>query len=159
MKNIVPKTIINKGINPMIYLSANEFYQTAENIQERFHTRALIVNYAFSIELYLKSLTSVVTLKLKENKSYPEYDRTIETSRGHNLLNLYNKLKEVDRKKISDIYLEKYNSRIQEHLSDIKADFIDYRYSYENDMLSTNLSALKWISLTLKEYIESEMKN
>ena len=134
MKNAVPKTIINKGINPIIYLSANEFYHTAENIKERFHTRALIVNYAFSIELYLKAITSVVTLSLKENKPYPEYERKTKTSHGHNLLNLFNKLREIDRKKISDIYLEKYNSKIQEHLSDIKADFIDYRYSYEKGM-------------------------
>lgn len=51
MKDVVHKTIINKVINPIIYLLANEFHHTVEDITERFHTRAIIGNYIFSIEL------------------------------------------------------------------------------------------------------------
>ncbi|KYG75882.1 MULTISPECIES: hypothetical protein [Roseivirga] len=157
--NEPPKKIKSRGIDPMIYLDATEFYETAELIQEENKTRALIVNYAFSIELYIKCLFVTTEFNLIDKPGYPEYERSISTIRDnkHDLLKLFKKLPDADQSEISKLYSHKYKNEISEHLDEIKGDFIKWRYAYEKDQLVSSTGALKQISRTLKEYIESQM--
>ncbi|WP_186755959.1 hypothetical protein [Echinicola salinicaeni] len=150
--NEPPKKIKTRGIDPMIYLDATEFYETAELIQEENKTRALIVNYAFSIELYIKCLFVTTEFNLIDKPGYPEYKRSISTIRDnkHDLLELFKKLPDADQSEIAKLYSHKYKSEISEHLDEIKGDFIKWRYAYEKDQLVSSTGALKQISRILK---------
>ncbi len=155
-----PKKIINKGIDPFIYMDATEFHDTAELIKGGNKTRALIVNYAFSIELYIKCLFVTTEFNLIDKPGYPNYKRSIKTLRDpkHDLLKLFEKLPISDQSEISNLYSNKYQAKISEHLNEIKGDFIKWRYAFEKQQLSSCTSALEQISDTLKEYIENQMR-
>lgn len=73
------------------------------------------------------------------------------------MLKLFKKLPDADQSEISKLYSHKYKNEISEHLDEIKGDFIKWRYAYEKDQLVSSTGALKQISRTLKEYIESQM--
>ena len=156
--NKIPKQIVTKGIDPQVYLAAIEFHETAKEIAEKRRTKAEIVNYALSIELYLKCLQSTTISKLIEKPGYPEYDRKMTTIKGHKLYNdLFKSLTIRDQELLIELYKTKHSRDLILDLKEINNDFIDYRYAHERNFLSTSMTALKNIPELLKEYIESEM--
>ncbi len=148
---------IIEGIAPLIFLTANKFYETSKIVDKSF-TEPKIVNLAFSIELYLKSLNTKSTYSKKKNTDLPILDRKLETIRGHEFDLIFDKLKPTDRTNLTSLYLKEYDSDFKEDLSEIKNAFIDYRYSFEKDFLTISLTIIERVADFLKAYIETEMK-
>lgn len=146
------------NINPRIYSRAVEFYKIAINNYEVMH-EPIIVNLAFSIELFLKSLNSKVIISLENDfdSIIPILKSRTQCDKGHTLFKLF---KNIDSKYKIEI-IRKYNSKFEndfeDDLTQISNAFIDYRYTYEKDFISINLLALQNISLFLKEYIYEKM--
>jgi len=153
---------IVEGIEPFIYLTANKFYLTAKGLGSYF-TEPIVVNLSFSIELYLKCLSTKSTYSKKKDTNLPVLERKLETLRvkgkgSHELIKIFNLLKEEEKNQLIKQYLEKYQEQLEEDLTEISNAFINYRYSFEKDFLTINLTILNRIALFLKEYIENEMK-
>ena len=149
--------IIVEGIDPLIYLIANKFYLTAKSLSNHF-TEPIVVNIAFSIELYLKCLKTKTTYSKKKNTDSPILERKLDTIFGHNFVELFKKLKATEQNNLSIQYFEKHNSNLSQDFEEIKNAFIEYRYSFEKNSLSINLNILNRVADFLKEYIECEMR-
>ncbi|WP_028892377.1 hypothetical protein [Tenacibaculum sp. 47A_GOM-205m] len=150
---------IIEGVDPLIYLTANKFYETSKIVHHSF-IEPKIMNLSFSIELYLKSLNTKTTISKKGSTDFdtPILERKLETTKGHELDLIFNRLKPKDQNNLTSLYLEKYNSNFRQDLFDIKNAFIDYRYSFEKDSLTISLTIIERLADFLKEYIENEMK-
>lgn len=151
------KDRIVNGIDPLIYRTANKFYLTAKGLDRSF-TEPFVVNLSFSIELYLKCLSTTTTYSKKQNTDLPILDRKLRTIYGHEFDVIFNKLPPMDQENLSSQYFEKHGAQLKLDLTEIKNAFIEYRYSFEKNSLSINLTLLNQIADFLKEYIESEMK-
>lgn len=148
--------IIIEGIEPSIYIIANKFYITSKSLSSSF-IEPIIVNIAFSIELYLKCLNTKTTYSSNEKNGSPIFERKLYSSTGHNLVKLFKKLKSNDQSNLSVQYLKKYNSNLIDDFEEIKDVFVDYRYSFEKDNLSINLTILNRVADFLKEYVENKI--
>lgn len=102
-----------------------------------------MVNFAFSIELYLKLLLFLA------NK---------ELSNEHNLLKLFKRLVEVAPNAIDKIVEHYPRSENRDefivHISEVKSVFIDWRYVYEKDFLCGSTDKLLEIAEALRRTMQ-----
>ncbi|MCH2215333.1 MAG: hypothetical protein MK086_09200 [Flavobacteriales bacterium] len=145
---------VYEGIEPLIYLTANKFYMTAKGLDNYF-TEPIIVNLAFSVELYLKCLNTKTTLSKKANTNLATLTR--KTIHGHPFDKIFEKLKPIDKVNLSAKYLRKYDRDFKNDLCKLKNAFVDWRYSFEKDLVICE-GLLHQIADFLKDYIENEMK-
>ena len=158
MPKIPNKKITKKGIDPMVYLSAVDFHNTANEVSALRRTNVEIVNYTFAIELYFKSILSTTVITVIETPEYPKLKRKMSTFRGHKLYNdLFIKLTNNDQEALTKLYDQNHSRDLTLDLKEINSDFETYRYSHEHNDLSTTL-VHKDIADTIKVFIETEMK-
>lgn len=105
--------------NERILHAARDFRIASEILKGRFGQpvfplRSTIVTMAFSIELYLKYLTSCANIKIE---------------REHDLLKIYNKLPASIKDDITATF--KGPRPIPDILEDFKMLFVDWRYIYD----------------------------
>ncbi|WMI64636.1 hypothetical protein RBH94_11265 [Aestuariibaculum sp. YM273] len=153
------KTI--EGIDSNIFLIGKKFHETSKLIDSYF-LEPKVVNLAFSIELYLKSLNTKYSYSKKGNSVLPILNRNlikIPRHNKHQLNKIFKQLNESDQINLIMLYSEKHNSDLIEDLSKLKNTFIDFRYSFEKESLIITESLLERIASFLKEYVENKMKS
>ena len=133
------------SINDAMYRQANSFAELANSIYKKDLQKSpykgssvspFVVNAAFSIELYLKTIHSIYGNKVKGR---------------HHLANLYRKLptkgKDFFNKAANDVrprYKLEPNVDILSSLKDLSKAFEQWRYIYEFDGLSVELQSIRY---------------
>ncbi|MGE8100525.1 hypothetical protein ACQKP6_21705 [Pseudomonas fluorescens] len=135
---------IHRPTEPSVYYKAEAFHIAAKilhgNAALNYRGAPFIVNAAFSLELYLKSLMSKTILEAPEihGEGYTSYNRTYSRSKhtgsGHDLNNLYQKLSEKIRSELQKNHQElSGNFSLTDFFNKNKAHFVNWRYSFEGD--------------------------
>ena len=123
-------------------------------------TSPALVNYAFSCELFLKSVeatTCILDDKRDESsfesfagQSYISPNRTGK----HDLLKIFQHLKPDDQDFLRSYFMQNQNKDLEELLKTYKSFFIDMRYAFEQtDLQLIHVSELKKLADGLKNAI------
>jgi hypothetical protein len=116
----------------------------------KYEWSAIIANYAFSCELFLKAILEDIS----------------NSKRGHDLQKLFKCLPENKQNDIKDKCLSKVSEMFgddltfDKHMDLISSNFEVFRYSYEKDnkILTTDLNFLAVFSNVLEEETQSIVK-
>ncbi|PCJ29951.1 MAG: hypothetical protein COA90_10800 [Gammaproteobacteria bacterium] len=146
-----------RGSHGYIYLTACKYLRAANYIPNNDRGAPYLVNLAFSIELFIKCLD--VTEKTIFNDQHPfnliEYTQTINTRiRGHSLLDMFNKLPSKLIELATAIYNKNYQRCLDEDLKEIENTFVDWRYAFEKQHISSDSLLLEELAIFFKEFAE-----
>lgn len=151
-----------KFISPELFTHGEKFYnsyKTLESIEGA--SIPSLVCLAFSIEIFLKSLSSQKIHM--EVESYTEGLKIYESSdksdlgKGHNLLDLLEKLPSETQEEISLFYHRKYFGDIKSDLNLVKTGFMDWRYMYEGKTTIVHVSKIQNIGESIYSYIKEKL--
>lgn len=137
-----------------VWLAANEYQEASKLCHEHYLGWAAAINSALAIEIYLKSLSST---ELKVPIGIGEiYQSFAETEKGHDFIDLFNKIDEPYRKKIIDRSFE-INSAIdlEALLLKYKDVFVKARYLYEKNAHKFVSSEIVELAEHLRKVVES----
>ena len=142
--------------NPDIQASARAFYNASKELQGNSIVNSsipVIVNAAFSLELYLKSFNSKIQFKDgKESLSGKIiYDIVINkvNNTGHVLSELFSKIKPDISRLIESDYNQQNESFI-EALKEFNNVFIEWRYVFEGNGKAVNITKMFRLLNTLE---------
>ncbi|EGR4195835.1 hypothetical protein VCSRO76_3482 [Vibrio cholerae] len=154
------KMLFVRGFDHSIYMMANEFYHLATSIPVSERYAAYIVNLSFSIELYIKSLDVSQLMVFTENDLFADSIEKIVNVRvsGHSLLSMFSKLPREIRAEMESEYDKQFGFNLVSDLESIKNAFVEYRYIFEKNSSSINLSAVEDIAEFLKNFIEQRYR-
>ena len=124
------------------FLDCANYFMTStdrDDAFKRYYHHPVIVNVAFACEIFLKSI-------LLSNGT---------VGRGHNLKVLIDILSEEDKSFLEEEMFHTYGGNIKTHgvkyLESVSNAFMDWRYSYEKEEISTNARYLMVLSEALKK--------
>ncbi|WP_157772311.1 hypothetical protein [Zobellella denitrificans] len=151
------KEIEHRGFDHSIYMVASQFFDAANYIPKGRRYAAYVVNLAFSIELFIKSLDVTIKLEFHGDNPFAEFQEVKINTRikGHSLLEIFNKLPSDLHQLLIELYENTNNTSLMNDLESIQNAFVDYRYLFEKESVSVNISALERVAAFLKSYIES----
>lgn len=139
-----------------ILIEANSFYDitTLKNKSvfefNKYQLIAIIVNCAFSLELYFKYIYLCIYNELYKGKN--------KGNNGHNLLDIYNIIKHYGLENFIEKYFKK--EEIEKILEQMSSAFVDWRYAYEGKkQLIVNYILLKDFIAYISEYANNVEKN
>lgn len=119
-----------------------------------------LVNYAFSCELFLKSVeaTTCILDDTREASSVESFagQSYIDPKRTgkHDLLKIFQYLKSNDQDILRSYFMQNQNKDLEKLLTTYKSFFIDMRYAFEQkELKSINVSELKELADGLKNAI------
>lgn len=130
-----------KPMSKSCYNNANEFFNLAFNsIENPYLSTAVFCNFAFSCELYLKSLL------LNEQKNI----------RGHELTKLFNHLNDKFKEETYDFFKCEISKELFHlQLKESKMAFEVLRYEHEYKGMTTNALFIFQLAGCLKQIAES----
>lgn len=127
--------------------NANSFLRVAESIEKDGLSalvmgglNPLVVNVAFSIELYLKSI--------KAHES-----ATCEYPTGHKLDELFKILKPSTQQQIKTSFAQRSEVSLDDLLSEASNSFVEWRYSHEKSVDAHPFELIKFAQI-LRDYTE-----
>ncbi|HGZ7315363.1 TPA: hypothetical protein ACOL2D_004813 [Vibrio parahaemolyticus] len=149
-----------RGFDPSVYLVANEFYDAATSIPVAKRHAAYIVNLSFSIELYIKSLDVSQTIVFVEDNPFADSSEKVINARvkGHSLRKMFLKLRTEIRTEMLNEYEKQFDSNLDSDLDSIQNAFVEYRYIFEKESASINLSAVERVANFLKQFTEQKYR-
>lgn len=145
-----------RGFDRSVYEVAVQFFDAANYIPKGRRYAAYVVNLAFSVELLIKSLDVSVKLGFRGDNPFAEFQEVKSNARikGHSLLEMFNNLPSDLRQSLIGLYGGANNASLINDLESIQDAFVDYRYLFEKESVSVNISALERVAVFLKGYIE-----
>lgn len=154
------KIVKSRGADFHIYTLACEFFNCANVLVEsHIGSSPHIVNIAFSIELFIKSMDVTRTInKALEEGILSRYKLTVHgRAKGgkasHSLYNMFLSLSEDTKSKTIDCYKQIHNLNLLDDLKEVEFAFVDYRYVFEKGHIHINLSTLMRLAAFLKDHI------
>ena len=146
---------IEQILNRSVLAYARSFFNAAQCLKNGDflnNTIPLVVNTAFALELYLKSFNSDKIFINGKNLQHDVvvYENIINEVKktGHNLLDLYQCLSDD----IKDLIKKEYkitNISFEDAISEYKNIFTDWRYGFEGNINSINLTDITVLLTTL----------
>jgi hypothetical protein len=135
-----PQRMLNAAAT--FYIAATRCHGTVRTATTSYATHAPpIVNYAFSIELYLKLLILLTTGKL---------------ARGHKLVDFYDKLPNETRAVvIANWKFPGDPDHLRHLIADASDDFVQWRYAHEYDFLVASPDELHDIARALHHAVNT----
>lgn len=152
-----------------LFATAEAFLQNGENVyNSKFQNHSInvlsviVVNYSFSIELYLKWLYAYKFWQENESKKDDsEKENRTQCIKTHCLNVLFDNLP----KDYKDILLKELNKEaidencLNSFLETNNKAFEDWRYVFENEGIETDITPFKKLSKVLESMCEKEMQN
>ncbi len=160
------ETFIDEYVSETIYNHGNEYYLAAQTLCGSGipHTAPVATCYAFSIELFIKSLSATKKMTHIVSISYKLTDEILLKPKGpgagHNLLALFECLHADTQKGIVEAY-EVHRIRGGDFVSDLKRNstvFSDWRYQYEGKTNVLETTTLSSIAAVLRKYVRTRLK-
>lgn len=157
------KLSVRQFPNPCVLSSANQFYYAALLLDKAPLAVPTIVNAAFSLELYLKSLNSdLVFSKGVENQTgitvYKDV-KNIPNKFGHNPSELFDALSSNIQSDLNCKYAECFQTKtLRSVLSEYDEVFEKWRYIFSSEVVGLSLADLLSVLKFLHDYSNSQHK-
>ena len=145
------------GFRRDFYVIAYDDLKVYTNNDDSNITPSFITVGIFSVELYLKFLHTVASVKIEEDSLIGEHPKE------HDLSKLFESLPNEIKVELENLYIEKVSTKIantlSEYLSSIKKCYTELRYPYICDVEFTlfNCNALKDVVEIFKLYSDKEI--
>lgn len=151
--------------NGHIWMAAEQFFNAAEhvwnseNIDLNGYVYPLVVNYAFSCELSLKSSEGLVKFSEVTPEGLLMATNTESAVRGHDLHTVFTKLKPETRNAIESEFISCTGERLIPLLKECSKYFEKGRYSFEQIGGSYSLSGVRTLARGLLDSVMAFGKN
>lgn len=119
--------IAQKGPSPIVFAHAKSFYKAAQAIP-KYEISPYLVNLGFALELLFKSI--LVEFEYQWGGAHYKCKSLIR-DQSHDLLALFKKLPEFERKEIVNRYRKNTGRKIEPDLKPFRSVFLDQRYAFE----------------------------
>lgn len=147
---------------PNIYYKAEGFHIAAKVLHQaqakemQHRVTPFIVNATFAIELYLKCFDGYTVFKLPSEycEGVVKYENVTSegSNRGHDLVKLFERLNDANRKQISSAFEKRRNGiTSEEFFKKYKDHFVSWRYGFEGNGTAFSSSEILVMLDVLKE--------
>ncbi|MGH8428121.1 MAG: hypothetical protein ACRES7_09095 [Gammaproteobacteria bacterium] len=145
--------------NGHIWMAAEQFYNSAEYIWSASdldisrYVYPLIVNYAFSCELSLKSSEGLMKLSEVTPEGLLMASNIESSVRGHDLNSVFRKLKPETQRVIEDQFASCTGKELHPLLRECSNYFEEGRYSFEQKAASYSVSEVRLLAKGLLDAV------